>query len=83
MISEKSEKLHRIAANYIVGEDIEVEINGKGPQVKALKELLDVSKTLKEQLDKKENLDTVIETIELKRKLTKKFQNLSGITWRL
>ena len=83
MICEKSEKLHRIAANYIIGEDIEVEINGKGPQIKALKELLDVSKTLKAQLDKKEDLDTVIETIELKRKLTKKFQNLSGITWRL
>ena len=83
MLNEKSEKLHRIAANYIAGKDIEVEINGKTPQLNALKELLDVSKTLKEQLDNKEDLDKVIETIELKRKLTKKFQNLSGITWRL
>ncbi len=83
MLSEKAEKLHRIAANYIIGKDIEVEINGKTPQLIALKELLDVSKTLKEQLDSKTDLDTVVETIELKRKLTKKFQNLSGITWRL
>ena len=80
----KSEKLHRIAASFIIGENIEAEIDGKGPQITTLRSLLEVSKKLKEQLDDPtSNLDDELETLEEKKEITKRFQNLTGIEWRL
>lgn len=83
MIKEKESVLHSIAAKFIMGEDVEIEINGEKPQLDVLKELLEVSRKLKLQLDSGDKIENISETLDVKRKLTKKFQNLTGITWRL
>ena len=76
-------KIHAIAARYILGESIDAEISGKDPQIDALKDLLEVSKNLRTQLHEGASLDEVMETIEHKKILTRRFQDLTGITWRL
>jgi len=83
LIKEKESVLHSIAAKFIMGEDVEIEINGEKPQLDVLKELLEVSRKLKLQLDSGDKIENISETLDVKRKLTKKFQNLTGITWRL
>ena len=83
MIKEKESVLHSIAAKFIMGEDVEIEINGEKPQLDVLKELLEVSRKLKLKLDSGDKIENISETLDVKRKLTKKFQNLTGITWRL
>lgn len=83
MLAEKQELLHAVAARFIMGEDVEIEISGEKPQLDALRELLEVSRELKNQLDNEDKIENISETLDLKRKLTKRFQNLTGITWRL
>ena len=76
-------KIHAIAAKYILGESFDAEIDGKTVQIKTLRELLEVSKNLRNQLHEGASLDEVMETIEHKKTLTRRFQDLTGITWRL
>ena len=45
--------------------------------------LLEVSKRLKIQLDEGATLKSINKTLKEKKELTRKFENLSGITWRL
>jgi hypothetical protein len=76
--------LHQIAARFIIGHDINVNIKGSEIQLESLHDLLNVSKDLLQELNKEEyDSDVIIETIEKKKKLTKKFQNVSGIKWKL
>lgn len=76
--------LHQIAAKFIEGQDIQAEIKGTNLQLEALRSLLDISKNLLSELCKKEyNIDLVIDMIHEKKNLTKRFQDLSGITWKL
>jgi hypothetical protein len=76
--------LHQIAARFIEGHDINVNIKGSEVQLESLHGLLNVSRDLLQELNKEEcNTDVIIEMIEKKKSLTKKFQNVSGIKWKL
>ena len=79
----KSHALHQIAANYIVGQNLNVEIKGNEEQKKCFKNLLETSRALKIMLDTQSSIDEVTNLIDKKKKLTEEFQNLTGITWRL
>ena len=83
MITQKEMLLHKIAAKYIVSEDIDIELNGNPAEMKCFVNLLEVSKRLKIQLDDNAFLKVINKTLAEKKELTKKFENLSGISWRL
>ena len=75
--------LHKLGAKYILGESLDLELSGKKAEMDALFELLEVSKQLKEQLDLQEDYDKVCQLIEQKKIATRRFEDISGITWRL
>lgn len=79
----KESVLHQIAARYISGKIVEIEIKGSKLQLECFTRLLNVSKDLKICLDENKNIDTISSLLEEKKKLTKEFQNLTGIKWRL
>tara|TARA_A200000159_G_C7276131_1_gene319449 strand:- start:650 stop:898 length:249 start_codon:yes stop_codon:yes gene_type:complete len=79
----KSHVLHQIAANYIVGQNLNVEIKGNEEQKKCFKNLLETSRELKIMLDTQVSINEVTNLINKKKKLTEEFQNLTGITWKL
>jgi len=83
MITQKEKLLHHIAAKYIVSEDVDIELSGRPAEMDCLIELLEVSKRLKIQLDENASLDVINKSIIQKKEITRKFENLSGITWRL
>ena len=83
MMTQKEKLLHHIAAKYIVSEDVDIELSGRPAEMDCLIELLEVSKRLKIQLDENANISAINKTIVQKKEITKKFENLSGITWRL
>ena len=82
-VNKKEFFLHNIAAKYIIGENVEVELNGSYAELICLKELLDVSKELKNSLDENVSLDNIINLLEKKKDITSKFESLTGITWSL
>ena len=79
----KSHALHHIAANYIAGKNLNIEIKGNKLQTECFNSLLEVSKQLKICLDKQSDIDKTQKLIEQKKELTQNFQNLTGITWYL
>mgnify|MGYP001365344481 CR=1 FL=1 len=82
-MTQKEKLLHNIAAKYIMNEDVDVELGGNFAEMTCLKELLEVSKNLKISLDNNDSYDKIINIIKEKKDITKKFENLTGITWRL
>jgi len=83
MMTQKEKLLHNIAAKYIMSEDIDIELSGRPAEMECLVSLLEVSKRLKIQLDEGATMKIINKTLQEKKELTKKFENLSGITWRL
>ena len=83
MLNIKENVLHQIAARYITGKDVKIEIKGAKVQLECFERLLKTSRALKETLDNDNNLDEVAALIEIKKQLTREFQDLTGITWRL
>ena len=76
--------LHQVAARFIKGKDIDVNISGSEIQLEALQDLLNVSKELMTELKKNSpDVDYVIELTNKKKQLTKRFQNITGIRWKL
>ena len=76
--------LHQVAARFIKGKDIEIDIKGTALQLETLQNLLNVSKDLMNELNSNtRNVEKVVEMIENKKQLTKKFQNITGIEWKL
>ena len=82
-MTQKEKLLHSIAAKYIMNKEIDIELGGNLAEMKCLKELLEVSKSLKESLDNNDSYDKIINIIKEKKDITKKFENLTGISWRL
>ncbi len=82
-ITENEMFLHNIAARYIMGENVDLELDGSYAELLCLKELLEVSKDLKKALDENKSLDTIIDLMESKKFITSKFESLTGLTWRL
>ena len=83
MKNKKEKLIHNIAAKFIMGENLDIELGGSQAEIECLYELLSLSKELKESLDRNDSLDYVLEVIKTKKEVTKKFQNLTGIVWRL
>ena len=75
--------LHIVAARYISNKESSLEIKGSKIQLECLYNLLETSKKLKESLDKKTDIEEIVSLIEDKKRLTKKFQNITGIEWYL
>lgn len=76
--------LHQVAARFIKGYNIDIEISGSEVQLEALQNLLNTSKELMQEVKKQNpNIDKVIELTQNKKEQTKIFQNLSGIRWKL
>jgi hypothetical protein len=82
-MNQKEKLLHNIAAKYIMNEDVNIELSGNYAEMECLQQLLEISRHLKESLDKDVPFNKVIELLKEKKNITKKFENLSGITWRL
>jgi len=83
-MKQKELLLHRIAAKFLVNEEIDVELSGNPAEIDCLYELLTISKCLKEALcNKSTSLNEVLKIAEAKKDITKKFESLTGITWRL
>ena len=66
-----------------MNEDVEVELGGSLAEMKCLQQLLEVSKDLKESLDRDDSYNKIIALLREKKAITKKFENLTGISWRL
>tara|TARA_B100001057_G_C22487917_1_gene809035 strand:- start:90 stop:338 length:249 start_codon:yes stop_codon:yes gene_type:complete len=75
--------LHQVAARYIAGHPIEMEIKGTDLQLECFKSLLDVSRQLKICLDENKDLEKSLFLVREKKELTRQFQNISGIEWKL
>jgi hypothetical protein len=83
MNSNKEKLLHNIAAHYIIGENVNVAINANDAQIECLYELLEVSKKLKEVLDEQNDYNKACILVKQKNSIARKFENLTGIIWRL
>ena len=82
-MNDKEYYLHNIAAKFILGENIDVELEGKPAEIDTLYNLLTTSRKLREALIKEESISVISKLLEDKKILTKKFVELSNVTWRL
>tara|TARA_B100000131_G_C18010057_1_gene570092 strand:+ start:23 stop:271 length:249 start_codon:yes stop_codon:yes gene_type:complete len=82
-MTQKEKLLHHIAAKFIMEENIDIELGGNLAEMQCLQQLLEVSKLLKESLDNNDPYKKIVAILKEKKEVTKKFENLTGITWRL
>lgn len=82
-MNDKEYYLHNVAAKFITGESVDLELEGKSAEIDALYDLLTVSKELRESLRNNKSLKEVSDLLETKKLLTKNFEELTNITWRL
>lgn len=82
-MKSKEKMLHYFAAKYILGESFSAKINGEEAQLAVLSDLLKVSRALKECLDESADIEVISNLIDKKKELTKEFQSLTNINWRL
>jgi hypothetical protein len=76
--------LHQIASRFIKEYEVEVEIKGSDIQLEVLHDLLNTSKNLMTELNRENpNIDDIFEMLHEKKELTRKFQNITGIEWKL
>lgn len=76
--------LHQVAARFIKGHDVIIDIKGTSIQLETLQDLLLTSRELMTELNKNNaDIDNIIELTIRKKDLTKKFQNITGIIWKL
>tara|TARA_Y100000592_G_scaffold32268_1_gene51289 strand:- start:18 stop:260 length:243 start_codon:yes stop_codon:yes gene_type:complete len=77
-----SKKLHKIAAEFILERDISVNIKGEKKFLQSYSRLLSESKELY-RLIQEGDLEAIKAQAEIKKEVTKEFQKISGINWRL
>ena len=82
-MNKKEEKLHNIAASYILGESINKKIKGKSYVVDSFISLLEVSKKLYNALQEEKSLEEISRLLDEKRDKTIDFKKKSGFDWRL
>jgi hypothetical protein len=80
---KKEQLLHEIAARYILGKNIDIDIKGSTLQLECFQQLLTSSKRLKELLDEGTDFTSIKLELNTKKSLTRRFQNLTGVTWKL
>ena len=77
-----SNKLHKIAAEFILERDININLSGDKEFLQSYSRLLSESRKLY-QVIKAGNLDEIKEQAQVKKDATLEFQKISGIDWRL
>ena len=77
-----SNKLHKIAAEFILERDININIKGDQKFLQSYSRLLSESRKLY-RLIQEGNLAEIKEQAEIKKDATQEFQKISGIDWRL
>ena len=77
-----SNKLHKIAAEFILERDININVKGSKEFLQSYSTLLSESKKLY-LLIQEGNLEAIKEQAEIKKEATQEFQKISGIDWRL
>jgi len=83
-LSKKEKFLHKIAAKFIMGENFNIELEGNELELQTLYELLTVSKQLRQALNESNpDLSQITLLIKSKKDITRKFEDISGINWRL
>lgn len=75
--------LHNVAAKFIIGENLDLELEGKDIEIDTFYDLLVTSKNLKEALDNNQSIESISKLLEQKKVLTRKFQDLTNINWML
>lgn len=75
--------LHNVAAKFIIGENLDLELEGKDIEIDTFYDLLVASKNLKEALDNNQSIESISKLLEQKKVLTRKFQDLTNINWML
>lgn len=83
-LTKKEKFLHNIAAKFILGENVDIELEGNNLEIQTLFELLTVSKQLREALhESNPDISQITLLIKSKKDITKRFEDISGINWRL
>jgi hypothetical protein len=83
-LTNKEKLLHNVAAKFIIGENIDFELEGNELEIKTLHELLVISKNLRQALNESNpDLSQIELLLKSKKDITKRFEDVSGITWRL
>ena len=77
-----SNKLHKIAAEFILEQDININLKGDKEFLQSYSRLLSESKKLYQTI-KAGDLDEIKEQAQVKKDATLEFQKISGIDWRL
>ena len=77
-----SNKLHKIAAEFILERDININIKGDQKFLQSYSRLLSESRKLY-RLIQEGDLAEIKEQAEIKKEATQEFQKISGIDWRL
>ena len=77
-----SKKLHKIAAEFILERDININIKGDQKFLQSYSRLLSESRKLY-RLIQEGDLAEIKAHAELKKEATQEFQKISGIDWRL
>ncbi len=82
MISSK--KLHKIAAEYILERNININIKGDSKFIQSYSKLLSESKKLYDEVNK-ENYDynKIVEAAKNKKEAVQEFEKIAGIVWSL
>jgi hypothetical protein len=84
MINKREKFIHNIAAKYISGKSLDIELSGNKHEIECFASLLEVSKKLYDILnDNKSSLTEANDLLRQKKEATKHFESLTGITWRL
>ncbi len=83
MKPKQEQLLHEIAAHYINDRSLDIDIKGSEIQLECFQQLLESSKRLKKLLDDGNDYTSIKLELNTKKNLTRRFQNLTGITWKL
>jgi len=83
-MKKHEDTIHKAAAKYILGENINTSIKGNKEQLLSLEKLLESSKKLYMKLNENSaSLDEILKLIEQKNIHADRFYSLTGIKWNL
>lgn len=79
-----SKTLHKIAAEYILERNININIEGNEKFIRSYSRVLTESKKLYDEVNREDFVyEEIVEAAKNKKKAVKDFEDLTGISWRL
>lgn len=79
-----SKTLHKIAAEYILEKNININIEGSEEFITSYSRVLSESKKLYDEVNREDFIyEAIVEAAKDKKKAVKEFEDLTGISWRL